>query len=119
MVLLAVHAPAAAIAALAFVAGAGLTTGNALWETTLQEQVSPAMLSRVASYDWFGSLAGQPIGMALVGPVAIAIGERPTLIGAWLLIVTANLAVLSLPSVRAVESAAAHRKEPAVRALDA
>ena len=118
MVLLALHAPAAAIAALAVVAGAGLTIGNALWETTLQEQISPAVLSRVASYDWFGSLAGQPVGMALVGPVALAIGSRPTLIGAWVLIAAANLTVLSLPSVRSVESAAARGGEPAVQALD-
>jgi len=119
MVLLAVHAPAATIAVLAFVAGAGLTTGNALWETTVQEQVPPDMLARVASYDWFGSLAGQPVGMALVGPVSAAIGARPTLVGASLLILAANLTVLSLRSVRAVESAAARSGEPAVRALDA
>ena len=72
----------------------------------------------MASYDWFGSLAGQPVGMALVGPVALAIGSRPTLIGAWVLIAAANLTVLSLPSVRSVESAAARGGEPAVQALD-
>jgi MFS family permease len=104
MALLALRAPAPAVAALALAGGAGLMIGNALWETTLQEQISPATLSRVTSYDWFGSLAGQPLGMALVGPVAVAIGTRPTLWAAAALISAINLTVLSLPSVRAVEA---------------
>jgi MFS family permease len=119
MVLLAIHAPAPAIAALALAGGGGLMIGNALWETTLQQQISPSTLSRVTSYDWFGSLAGQPLGMALVGPVSLAIGARSTLWGAAALITAANLTVLSLPSVRAVESAGVDGGgEPAAGAAD-
>ncbi|MGH2849538.1 MAG: MFS transporter [Solirubrobacteraceae bacterium] len=35
--------------------------------------------SRVSAYDWFGSLALQPLGLALVGPLAGAIGPSAAL----------------------------------------
>ncbi len=40
---------------------------NTLWETTLQQHVPPASLSRVSAYDWFGSLLGQPLGLQRLG----------------------------------------------------
>jgi predicted MFS family arabinose efflux permease len=109
--LLALHAPAPAIAVGACVSGLGLLLGNALWETTLQQQVSPSVLSRVVAYDWFGSLAFQPLGFAIVGPLAEGIGKSPTL---WLsagamLTVTAWAALL--PSVRSIEARPATAEE--------
>jgi MFS family permease len=100
--LLAFHASAYTIAATALVAGAGLMIGNALWETTLQRKIPPAALSRVTAYDWFGSLAGQPLGNALVGPAAATLGTSATLLLAAGVTTGANLVVLSLPSIRAV-----------------
>jgi MFS family permease len=47
---------------------------NTLWETTLQQHVPPASLSRVSAYDWFGSLLCDPLGLALAGVVAAGIG---------------------------------------------
>ena len=47
--------PASSRPALASVAGAGLMVANNLWETTTQRHVPPERLSRVDSYDWFGS----------------------------------------------------------------
>ena len=38
-------------------------------------------LSRVSAYDWFGSLAFQPLGLAIWGPIAELIGISPAL---WL-----------------------------------
>jgi hypothetical protein len=102
--LLALGASAVVIAAGALFAGGGLIFGNALWETTLQEQIPPRALSRVTAYDWFGSSVFQPLGNALVGPVAAAIGNRPTLWLAAGAILTVDVAVLSVPSVRAVEA---------------
>src|SRR5436309_351184 len=101
-VLLALHAPVVGIAAAACVAGGGLMIGNALWETTLQQQVPAASLSRVTAYDWFGSLAFAPLGNVLVGPVAVAIGTRPTLWCAGLGIIVLDLLVLSTPAIRQV-----------------
>jgi MFS family permease len=77
--LLALLAPWPAIAAAALLAGAGLTFFNSLWTTSLQRHIPAAALSRVSSYDSFGSLAVRPLGFVLVGPLAGAFGERGTL----------------------------------------
>jgi MFS family permease len=102
--LLALLAPIPVVAAGAVVAGGGLLLGNGLWETTLQRQVPPAALSRVTAYDWFGSLAGQPLGNALVGPLVALAGVRGTLLAACATITVVNLAVLAVPSVRSVRA---------------
>jgi MFS family permease len=72
---LALGAPVYAIAAVAFISGAGLMIFNSLWETTLQRHVPDAALSRVSAYDWFGSLMMQPLGFALVGPAVVLFGQ--------------------------------------------
>lgn len=103
-ILLALELPAGAIAAGAFFAGGGLTLGNALWETTLQQQVPAPVLSRVTAYDWFGSISLHAVGFALVGPVSGAIGMTTTLWIAGLSIVVSSLAVVAVRPVRAIES---------------
>jgi hypothetical protein len=79
LLLLAVAAPLALIGVAAAIAGLGTVMFNTLWETTLQEQVPAHARSRVSSYDWFGSLALQPLGYALIGPLAEALGVAGTL----------------------------------------
>ena len=69
--LLAVGAPALVIACGTFLAAPEHGV-NSLWETALQRHVAPAALSRVSAYDWFGSLAFQPLGLAIAGPLAAA-----------------------------------------------
>jgi MFS family permease len=100
--LLAVPAPTAAIAAGAFAAGFGLIFFNTLFETTVQEQVPGEALSRVAAIDWMLSLALYPIGLALAGFVAEAIGTGPTLTIAAVWAVASTAIVLMVPSVREV-----------------
>lgn len=98
--LLAARAPVAAIAAAAAVSGAGFAVSDALWSTTLQQQVPAAALSRVSAYDWLGSIAFVPLGYALAGPLAGAIGISATL---WLgtgWAVMGGAAAVSFPSVR-------------------
>jgi MFS family permease len=73
--MLALRAPVFAIAAVAFISGAGLMIFNSLWETTLQRHIPDASLSRVSAYDWFGSLMMQPLGFALVGPAVVLFGQ--------------------------------------------
>jgi hypothetical protein len=104
VVLLALHMPAPAIAVGACLAGLGLLLGNALWETTLQQQVPPGVLSRVVAYDWFGSLAFQPVGFAIVGPLAEGIGKSPTLWLSAAAMLSVTTWALSLPSVRSIEA---------------
>jgi predicted MFS family arabinose efflux permease len=108
--LLAARAPAAAIAAAAAVAGAGFAVSDALWSTTLQQQVPTAALSRVSAYDWLGSIAFVPLGYALAGPLAGAIGISATLwLGAgWAVI--GGIAALSFRSVRHLRASPSERQ---------
>jgi hypothetical protein len=41
--------------------------GNSVWESTLQARVPAESPGRVSAYDWFGSLAFNPVGMAICG----------------------------------------------------
>ena len=100
--LLAFVAPLPVLVAGAFVGGCGLAIGQSLWDTTLQRHIPHKALSRVAAYDLFGSLAFNPIGYAVMGPVALAIGTRTTLLIAATWFATSSVALAALPSIRAV-----------------
>jgi MFS family permease len=90
----------AAIAVAAVLSGAAGGFGAPVWETTLQQHVPPAALSRVSAYDWLGSMAFLPLGYAIVGPAAEWIGaEAVLLVGAALLLGSVP-ALLAVPSVR-------------------
>jgi predicted MFS family arabinose efflux permease len=92
-----------AIAAVAFVAGVGSEIFGLLWQTTVQQEIPVDMLSRVYSYDALGSLALVPIGYAVAGPIADAIGVRATLWGAAAIGFGVTLAVLAVRDVRTLE----------------
>jgi len=98
--LLALAAPAPLIAVAYAVEGAVVGFFIALWETTLQEHIPEEKLSRVSAYDWMGSLAFLPLGFALAGPVADAVGVATTLwvSAGWALVST--LALLGVRDVR-------------------
>jgi hypothetical protein len=96
---LAFRAPLAVIAAGSFAAGVALAVFGVLWNTTMQREVPSEVLSRVSSYDWFGSLVFLPLGFALAGPVSSAIGIRATFIGASIWCVLSALVVVAVPSV--------------------
>jgi MFS family permease len=106
LLLLAVTAPAPAIAATEVLSGTVIGLGGALWETTLQRHVPAESLSRVASYDWMGSTALRPVGLAVVGPVAVLLGTGTTLVAAAAVVVAGALLVASLPDVRRIRGAA-------------
>ena len=92
-----------AIAAVAFVAGVGSEIFGLLWNTTVQQEIPVDMLSRVYAYDALGSVALVPIGYAVAGPIADAIGDRATLWGAAAIGIAVTLAVLAVPGVRQLE----------------
>jgi MFS family permease len=94
---LALVTPAAVIAAASLVAGAGLMVANNLWETTTARHVPPARLSRVSSYDWFGSLAMQPVGLLIWGPIGAALGVSTAL---WIAFAVQLASILALLAVR-------------------
>jgi MFS family permease len=97
--LLARHELLPLIIAFGLVSGLAATVFNVLWFTALQREVPANQLSRVSSWDEIGSNALQPLGLALVGPIAVAIGVSTTL---YLAAGLAALLTLSVVSVRAV-----------------
>jgi MFS family permease len=101
---LAASLPLAAVAAIGFLVGVGFALGETLYVTAFQRNIPEHALSRISSYDWFGSVALNPIGYALIGPVAAAIGTRETLVIAGVLNVIVCLSVVLVPSVRAIRT---------------
>jgi hypothetical protein len=97
---LAAAPPVPVLACGALVSGAGMMLGISVWESTLQRHIPGESLSRVSSYDWFGSLAFYPLGLAIWGPVAAAIGISVSLWLAFGLCVAAVLALLTVPDIR-------------------
>ncbi len=79
LALLAAHAPLAVLIAVAVVDGSTGSLFNVFWYTALQSDVPAGELSRVASWDYFGSVALWPLGQAIAGPIAVAIGLSATL----------------------------------------
>jgi MFS family permease len=92
-----------AIMAVAFLAGVGSEIFGLLWHTTMQQEIAPDKLSRVYSYDALGSIGLVPVGYAIAGPIADAIGVRATLWGAAAIGVAVTLAVLLVRDVRTLE----------------
>ncbi len=111
---LAAPLPLAAIAAIGFLVGVGFALGETLYVTAFQRNIPEHALSRISSYDWLGSVALNPIGYALIGPVAAAIGTRETLVIAGILNVVVCLSVLLVPSVRSIRTDGPVAVEPAV-----
>ncbi len=94
------RAPVAVIAVGGFAMGSSMAVFAVLWNTTMQREVPPAVLSRVSAYDWFGSLVFLPIGFALAGPISQAVGIRTTFLAATAWCVASTAVVLAVPSVR-------------------
>jgi MFS family permease len=99
---LAVPLPLIGLAVVSFFVGIGFAIGNTLWMTALQRNVPVHALSRISSFDWLGSVALNPIGYALIGPIAVAIGTTETLVIAGVLNVAVCISVVLVPSVRSV-----------------
>jgi hypothetical protein len=102
LVLLAAGAHAVPLAAAAALVGIGMMFGNTVWESALQRHIRPDALSRVSAYDWFGSFAFAPLGLASWGPLADAVGIDGALWLAAGLTLVSTLALLAVRDVRAV-----------------
>lgn len=109
LALLAASAPLAALVPAAFLAGGSLAVFGALWESVLQRNVPPAQLCRVSSYDCLGSLAFLPLGYAVAGPLAEAVGLAAMLGGGAVLAVASSAVVMRLAAVRGVGARAPSR----------
>lgn len=117
--LLGVRAPLWTVVVGAFVGGMSIDIFGVLWETTMQREVPPAALSRVSSYDVFGSFMFGPLGLIAAGPLATSVGPRPALVAAAIVIVLPTVAALFSPGVRRMRGPAAAAAPPAEPALGA
>src|SRR6478752_4650303 len=80
-----------------FIGGIGIEPFNVYWQAALQREIEPDKLARVSSLDWMASFGFMPLGLALTGPLAAALGEQTVLIGAAVACVVITFAVLRVP----------------------
>lgn len=84
----------------AFFAGIALDFFFVLWQTAMQSNIPRESLSRVSSYDAFGSLVFAPFGLVIAGPITEKIGTEQTLIAMAIIFAVVLAAMLSVASVR-------------------
>ncbi len=100
---LAARAPTGVTAGAAFVAGVSFGVFGPLWDTTMQRELPPDVLSRASAYDWFGSFVFLPIGYGLEGTVAALLGVTGALVLGAVWIGVTTVAVLTVPAVRRLQ----------------
>jgi MFS family permease len=88
------------IAALELLAGVCVALFFTLWDLSIQEQIPSHIVSRVSAYDFSVSMGLMPLGMAVCGPIADAIGLQATLLGMSAVGLAGALGWLAQPSVR-------------------
>lgn len=99
-VALAAAAPAPVLIASMLVSGVSIEVFGVTWMLALHQEIPEAKLSRVSAYDIFGSVSLIPVGTALAGPAAGALGLSAALWGCAALTVLLTGAVLLAPEVR-------------------
>ncbi|MEU0133281.1 MFS transporter [Streptomyces sp. NPDC006296] len=97
---LAIPLPVTALCAVMFVTGVAIEVFGVSWMTALHQEIPEEKLSRVAAYDWFGSVAMVPLATAAAGPVENLVGRSEALWGCAALIVLVTAGVLFVPDVR-------------------
>lgn len=102
---LGLKAPIYIVALLQFFNGIGVTIDNALWWTAMQQQIPKDAISRVSSFDWVGTLAIAPIGYALAGPLANAIGTSAAIIACSGAVAVVTALALMVRDIRMLQRA--------------
>jgi MFS family permease len=92
----------AGIAALELLAGVFVALFFTLWDLSIQEQIPPRAVSRVSAYDFSVSVGLMPLGMAVCGPIADAIGLHATLRWMSAIGILSALVWVAQPAVRAL-----------------
>jgi predicted MFS family arabinose efflux permease len=88
------------IAGLELLAGICVALFFTLWDLSIQEQIPAHAVSRVSAYDFSVSMGLMPLGMAMAGPIADALGLQATLLGMSAIGLVGALAWLAQPTVR-------------------
>ena len=98
-------APLPVVAAAAVVTGLATGLQTVFFATAMQASVRPDVLARVAAIDLLGSEGGQPVGYALAGPAAAAVGAHAFLTASAVIMAAAGAAFTFVPALRADASA--------------
>jgi MFS family permease len=107
-------APLWVLCATSLLATTCLLCGDIVWQSTFQTHVPEHLISRLSSFDWLGSVALNPIGYALVGPLAARIGVPETLYLAAAVNACVSLVLASVPAIRAFPAGSAGGLEQAL-----
>jgi MFS family permease len=113
VLLLAVPAPIAVLAAAFLASGIAMSYAGTVYEVVLQQWIPPAILARIASYDWLVTTVLSSLGLVLAGWLGDQLGVPQTLIGAAGIVAVAAGVALVAPTVRRADAAhAAPAPEP-------
>jgi MFS family permease len=115
LVTLAIGAPTWVVVAASLAGGFGLANHLTLWFTTFQREVPEHAQSRVSSYDALGSFVLSPLGAAIAGPAAIALGTSGALWLAAATLLACDLTMLAIPAVWTIRARPLRRPHAAVR----
>ena len=88
----------------AFMCGFALDFFMVLWQTALQSNVPRESISRVASYDAFGSLFFAPLGLVIAGPIVEKFGTSATFTAFAGIMAIVLIAMMSVRDVRQLPS---------------
>jgi MFS family permease len=84
--------------------GFGLGAFSVIYYTTIQQLVPEDKLGRVSSIDWIGSLAFEPIGLAVIGILTDRLGPSPVfLVAGGLNAVLALIVMLTVRGIRELD----------------
>ncbi|HZN73149.1 MAG TPA: MFS transporter [Micromonosporaceae bacterium] len=98
-----------------FAGGIAVEQFAVAWDTSVQQYVPADKLARVYSYDLLGSIVAVPIGQVVAGPVALAVGTGPALLGAAAIVVLSVVGMVASRDVRQLGSRPSlATQEPAV-----
>ncbi|ARF82098.1 MFS transporter [Kitasatospora aureofaciens] len=109
---LALEAPLPLLIAAMFLSGVGVTVFAVNWMVALQQEVPEEMFSRVTAYDELGSYSLAPVGTALAGPAAVALGLSGALWACAALCLVLSAVVLIDPQVRRLTRRDPRRSSP-------
>ncbi|MCX4993668.1 MFS transporter [Streptomyces sp. NBC_00568] len=110
---LAVPVPVPLLVVAMLVAGCSSEVFGVLWMIALHQEIPQDMLSRISAYDWLGSVAIVPLGMAAAAPAAETLGMSGALWGCAVLTVLLTGALLLAPEIRRLERAENNPPTPA------
>jgi uncharacterized membrane protein len=88
------------IAFCALLWGITIDLWTTIWATAMAREVPREALSRVSSFDAMGTMLLRPVGLAIAGPLSMAIGLSNTLYALAIFSAILILGMLATPTMR-------------------